>query len=346
MHSNKVFLIPFKTVDAYTNVSTVFIMRKFDINVVGASGLVGRTFLKILEEENFPVNNLNLFSGEAGNGKNIYFKKIKYTLRIAKELPKSDFTLLATEPNVSMQYIKTATLGSVCTIDNSSACRLKKDVPLIVPEINFRDCLDCRLIANPNCSTAICAIPLWILDKKYGIKRVRICSYQSVSGSGKKGLESLKRDNGFYRYDIRKTCIPKIGNFNPDDYTTEEVKLKNELRKILNRKMLPISATCVRVPIRKCHALVVSAVLNKNFSITEVKHIFSMNKALTVYDEPENDIFPVSTIGSNNNSVFIGRIRKDSAENNSILFYALSDNLRRGAAYNAYKIIESLTKII
>lgn len=318
-------------------------MRKFDINVVGASGLVGRTFLKILEEENFPINNLNLFSGEAGNGKNICFKNRKYTLHMAKELPKCDFTLLATEPNVSVHYIKTAMLASKYTIDNSSAFRLKKDVPLVIPEINLHDRSDSRLIANPNCSTAICAIPLWLLDNAYGLKRVRICSYQSVSGSGKKGLEALKRDNGFYSYDIRKTCIPKIGDFNADAYTTEEVKMKNELRKILNRKKLPISATCVRVPVKRCHALSVSAVLNKEFSIDDVKLLFSTNQALTLYDEPENDVYPVSTIGANKNGVLIGRIRKDSAEKNSVLFYVLSDNLRRGAAYNAYKIIESLT---
>lgn len=321
-------------------------MRKYNINIVGASGLVGQTFLKILEEEDFPINNLNLFSGESSNGKTIRFRNKKYVLHKTDLLPESDFTLLATEPEISVKYAKTATVRSAFTIDNSSAFRMNKDIPLVIPEINWYDASKSRLIANPNCSTAICAIPLWILDKKYCLKRVRICSYQSVSGSGKKGLEALKFNNGFYYYDIRKTCIPKVGDFSTESYTTEEIKLQNELRKILDRPKLPISATCVRVPIKNCHALSISAVLDKPFFLEEVKELFSINNALCVCDDPEQNIYPVATYGTDNNNVFIGRIRKDSAEKNSILFYVLSDNLRRGAAYNAFKIMQSLTENI
>lgn len=318
-------------------------MEKFNLNIVGASGLVGQTFLKILEEENFPIARLNLYSGMTSSGTAVIFKGQRYILQKTDELPDCDFTLLATDSDVSKKYAKTAKRHSHYVIDNSSAFRLENNIPLVVPEINFSLPVNGNIIANPNCSTAICAIPLYLLNKYYGLTRVRICTYQSVSGSGKKGLAALNGiKNDAYKYEIRSTCIPQIGKFDEYGYTTEENKLRDELRKILLLPDLPVGATCVRVPVKNCHALAVSAVLKKDFDIVDIRSLFSTADGLTVLDEPENCIYPVSTVGVNSNKVYIGRIRKDQAEENSILFYVLSDNLRRGAAYNAYKIIKTI----
>ena len=318
-------------------------MEKFNLNIVGASGLVGQTFLKILEEENFPIARLNLYSGMTSSGTAVIFKGQRYILQKTDELPDCDFTLLATDSDVSKKYAKTAKRHSRYIIDNSSAFRLENNIPLVVPEINFSLPVNGNIIANPNCSTAICAIPLHLLNKYYGLTQVRICTYQSVSGSGKKGLAALNGiKNDAYKYDIRSTCIPQIGKFDKYGYTTEENKLRDELRKILLLPDLPVGATCVRVPVKNCHALAVSAVLKKDFDIVNIRSLFSTADGLTVLYEPENCIYPVSTVGVNSNKVYIGRIRKDQAEENSILFYVLSDNLRRGAAYNAYKIIKTI----
>lgn len=318
-------------------------MEKFNLNIVGASGLVGQTFLKILEEETFPIARLNLYSGMTSSGTAVIYKGQRYILQKTDELPDCDFTLLATDSDVSKKYAKTAKRHSRYVIDNSSAFRLENNIPLVVPEINFSLPVNGNLIANPNCSTAICAIPLHLLNKYYGLTRVRICTYQSVSGSGKKGLAALNGiKNDAYKYDIRSTCIPQIGKFDEYGYTTEENKLRDELRKILLLPDLPVGATCVRVPVKNCHALAVSAVLKKDFDIVNIRSLFATADGLTVLDEPENCIYPVSTVGVNSNKVYIGRIRKDQAEENSILFYVLSDNLRRGAAYNAYKIIKTI----
>lgn len=318
-------------------------MEKYNLNIVGASGLVGQTFLKILEEENFPIARLNLYSGTASNGTVVMFKGQRYILQKTDELPDCDFTLLATDSDVSKKYAKTASLHSRYVIDNSSSFRLENNIPLVIPEINFSLPSTGNLIANPNCSTAICAIPLYLLNKYFGLKRVRICTYQSVSGSGKKGLAALDGiKNDAYKYDIRSTCIPQIGEFDECGYTAEENKLREELRKILSLPDLPVGATCVRVPVKNCHALSVSAVLKKDFDIKYIRSLFAAADGLTVLDEPENCIYPVSTIGTNSNEVYIGRIRKDQAEENSIIFYVLSDNLRRGAAYNAFKIIKTI----
>lgn len=318
-------------------------MEKFNLNIVGASGLVGQTFLKILEEENFPIDRLNLYSGMTSSGTAVIFKGQRYMLQKTDELPDCDFTLLATDSDVSKKYAKTAKRHSRYVIDNSSAFRLENNIPLVVPEINFSLPVNGNLIANPNCSTAICAIPLYLLNKYYGLTRVRICTYQSVSGSGKKGLAALNGiKNDAYKYDIRSTCIPQIGKFDEYGYTTEENKLRDELRKILLLPDLPIGATCVRVPVKNCHALAVSAVLKKDFDVVNIRSLLDTADGLTVLDEPENCIYPVSTVGVNSNKVYIGRIRKEQTEENSILFYVLSDNLRRGAAYNAYKIIKTI----
>lgn len=317
-------------------------MKKYDIALVGAGGLVGQTFLKILTEERFPLKNLYLFGGKNSIGAKVVFQDKEYEIKpIEKNAPNVDFTLLATDQTVSREYVeKKKTYGII--IDNSSAFRMDESVPLVVPEINVKTAYGQKLIANPNCTTAICAIPLNALHNRYKLNKVRFFTYQSVSGSGKNGLDALNGEKDFYKHDIRQTCIPQIGALGIDGYTDEETKMKNELRKILNLPDLPISATCVRVPIKYCHSIAVSAVLEEKFSIAEVEKMFKSTLGLSVCDGTIGDNYPLATVGYGSNEIYIGRIRKDNAEKNGLLFYALSDNLRRGAAYNAYKIIKCL----
>lgn len=317
-------------------------MKKYDIALVGAGGLVGQTFLKILAEERFPLKNLYLFGGKNSLGAKIVFLDKEYEIKpIEENAPNVDFTLLATDKMVSREYVeKTKTYGVI--IDNSSAFRMNESVPLVVPEINVEKAYGQKLIANPNCTTAICVIPLSALHKRYKLKKARFFTYQSVSGSGKNGLAALNGENDFYKHDIRQTCIPQIGAFGIDGYTEEETKMKNELRKILNLPNLPISATCIRVPIKYCHSIAVSVVLEEEFNISEVKELFRSTQGLSVCPGTNGNEYPLATVGYGSNKIYIGRIRKDNAEKNGLLFYALSDNLRRGAAYNAYNIIKCL----
>lgn len=319
-------------------------MSEYTINLIGASGLVGKTFLKILTEEHFPVKKINLFASDKSTGKTICFNGKKHHLQtLSDKLPYADFTLFATDNVVSKKYIPYALKTSRYVIDNSSEFRMDKQTPLIIPEINLSDINNSRLIANPNCTTAICALPLWLLHKKFKLKRVRFCSYQSVSGSGKKGLLALKGvKSDVYKSDIRRTCIPQIGEFSYDGYTTEELKIRDEIRKIFRLQTLPVSATCVRVPVKYCHGVTVSAVFEDDFTIKEIKNIISESDEIELYDDLSKNLYPTSDIAAGKNKIYVGRIRKDFAENNAVLFYALSDNLRRGAAYNAYKIVTSI----
>jgi len=320
-------------------------MSEYSVNLIGASGLAGRTFLKILTEERFPVKKINLFASSSSAGKAMIFNRKKYCLQtLSENLPSADFTLFATDNRISEKYIPFALKTTRYVVDNSSAFRMGADVPLVVPEINFSDINDNRLIANPNCTTAICALPLWLLHQKLGLKQVRFSSYQSVSGSGKNGLLALKGvQTDLYKHDIRATCIPQIGDFSNDGYTSEELKMCNEIRKIFNLPDLRVSATCVRVPVKYCHGITVSAVFDNDFSIEDVKKILSDSDEIVLRDDIERNIYPTATEAVGSDKVFVGRIRKDSASEKALLFYVVSDNLRRGAAYNAYKILAALT---
>lgn len=321
-------------------------MKKYDVSVIGATGLVGQTFLKILAEEHFPIKNLYLYSGQKSAGTKITFDGKEHIVEpIKKYIPNKGFSILATDAESSKKFIEEYSRSSGTIIDNSSAYRMDKDVPLVIPEINLGLAYNKKIISNPNCTTAICALPVYLLYERFGIERIRLSTYQSVSGNGKQGLwalDGLKSD--VYPYDIRKTCIPQIGCVDEEGYTEEENKIKNELRKIFEQNSLPVSATCVRVPIKFCHAVSVSLVLKKEFNIEDVTSVLKTSNEIEICNE-QNSPYPVATKAYASNKVYIGRLRKDQAEKNGLLFYVLSDNLRRGAAYNAFKIMKGLAEI-
>ena len=325
-------------------------MKKYNVAVVGATGLVGRTFLKVLAEYDFPINNLVLYASKRSAGSVINFKGKDYTIveLTHDAFDNIDIALFSAGGGVSLEYAPIAAAKGAIVIDNSSAWRMNEECAFIVPEINIVDAYKkSAIIANPNCSTIQSVLPLKPLSDKFGLKRVVYTTYQAVSGSGQKGVEDLKRCKEgckpeFYPYDISNTCIPEIDSFLDDGYTKEEMKMVNETRKILHLDNLPVSATCIRVPVESCHGVMIQVELEKEFTIEEVKEALKEQKGIILYDDPKNHIYPNSIVAKDNDAVYVGRIRKDLSCKNGLLLYCVADNIRKGAAANAVQIALAL----
>jgi len=323
----------------------------FNIAVVGATGLVGSTFLKIIEEYGITVTHLRLFASSKSKGKVIVFNNEEY---IVEEITKGcfediDYALFSAGGAISLKYAKQAVDEGAIVIDNSSAWRMDSNVPLVVPEINIEDAINQKLIANPNCSTIQVVLPLSPLEETYGIESISYTTYQAVSGSGINGISDLEqtrrgKEASFYPYNINETCIPQIDVFLEDGYTKEEQKMIDETKKILHNNKIKINATCVRVPIINCHAVSVNVVLKEKYDLKDIYRLFDKQAGLVVRDDITNLIYPVATEAQNTDNVYIGRIRKDKINENGILFYTVADNIRKGAASNAVQIMMALTK--
>lgn len=328
-------------------------MKKFNVAIVGATGLVGSTFLQVLAEYDFPIKNLKLLASARSAGKIINYRGNNFTV---EELTENSFrgvdiALFSAGGAISLKFAPIAEQAGALVIDNSSAFRMVEDVPLIVPEINIDDYSSKRkIIANPNCSTIQSVLPLKPLDDNFKLKRVVYTTFQAVSGSGQKGKEDLIRTRKgekpqFYPYDISSTCIPQIDSFAEDGYTKEELKMRNETRKILHNLSLPISATCVRVPVLNSHAVSIMVEVERNFTLEQVREVLANYRGITLADEPNKQIYPLSTMANGNDSVYVGRIRRDSSTDNGILLYTVSDNVRKGAATNAVQIAVELNRL-
>ncbi len=325
-------------------------MKKYNVAVVGATGLVGRTFLKVLEEYDFPIDNLVLYASARSAGKIVNFKGKDYTIveLTHDAFDNIDIALFSAGGTVSKEYAPIAAQKGAIVIDNSSAWRMDENCALIVPEINIDDAYTkSRVIANPNCSTIQSVLPLKPLLDNFGIKKVVYTTYQSVSGSGQKGVNDLNRCKSgespeFYPYDISKTCIPEIDEFLDDGYTKEEMKMVNETRKILHQDNLLISATCIRVPVEACHGVMIQVELEKEFTLEEVKNVLKAYPGIVLYDDPKNHIYPNSIVAKDKDEVYVGRIRRDLSCDNGILLYCVADNIRKGAAANAVQIAMAL----
>ena len=301
--------------------------------MVGATGLVGSTLLKVLEEYQFPIKELFLFASSKSIGKTILFKNKKHFIMelCIESFRNIDIVFFCAGSDTSREWArKVSELGSI-VIDNSSCFRMCEDVSLIVPEINFN--YSNNLISNPNCSTIQSVLCLNAL-KKFGLKRVVYNTYQAVSGSGIKGINDLtNKTSEFYPYDISKTCIPQIDSFLDNGYTKEEMKMIMETRKILSLPKLDVVATCVRVPVLNSHAVSVLVELETECSLDMVKEALRNQEGLVLVDE-----YPTSIHSNGSDLVYVGRVRKDLFKPNSFLFYCVADNIRRGAASNAVKI--------
>lgn len=325
-------------------------MNSYNVAVVGATGLVGRTFLKVLEEYKFPIKNLVLYASKRSAGSLVNFMGKDYTIVELTEdaFEDCDIALFSAGGSVSKQYAPIAAKKGAIVIDNSSAWRMDENCALVVPEINIDDVYkNSNIIANPNCSTIQSVLPLKALNDNFGLKKVIFTTYQAVSGSGQKGIDDLNRckrgeKNEFYPYDIANTCIPEIDEFLDDGYTKEEMKMVNETRKILHLPELLVSATCIRVPVEACHGVMMQVELDKEFTLDEVRKALTNQPGVVLYDDVKNHIYPNSLVARNQDNVFVGRIRKDLANENSILLYCVADNIRKGAASNAVQIAMAL----
>lgn len=335
-----------------------------NVGVVGATGLVGEKVIRILEERNFPIKKLALFSSEKSAGIKIKFHTNEIPVEpLSKNSFKNlDLAFFAIEENLAKEWIPIARKECL-VIDKSSAFRLSEDVPLVVPEVNPEKIREHKnLIANPNCTTIPLVVVLAPLHKNFGLKRVIVSSYQSVSGAGKDAInewlyetevlacgEEIKKDSGsIFSAPIAGNIIPQIGSFDKQGYASEESKVIEETRKILELPNLLISATCVRVPVRIGHSEAVNIELEKEVDVTKVIEVLKSAPSIKLYGcDPSNrdaPIFPTPIDVQDKDEVLVGRIRKDSAFKNGIALWIVCDNLRKGAATNAVQIAEQIIK--
>ena len=322
---------------------------KYKVAIIGASGLVGRTVLKVLEEKNFPNVIYTLFSSKNSAGKTISFMGEEYSF--CELTPKSfdypfDYAIFCAGSKVAKEYAPLAVSKGCIVIDNSSQFRMEKNVPLVIPEVNPEELKNHQgIIANPNCSTIQALLPLKVLDDLYHIKRIVYSTYQAVSGSGRLGIEDLEAKaygNSLqkFSYPIYGNCLPQIDVFLSDGYTKEEHKMIKETRKILKRPDLPITATCVRVPVINCHCETINVELEKDFDLYDVRISLQNAPGILVVDNPEKNQYPIPSKVCGNDEVFVGRIRKDPSVNYGLNLWVVADNLRKGAATNAVQILE------
>lgn len=331
-------------------------MRLHDIAVVGASGLVGRKILQVLEERNFPVGKIIPIASDASSGKEITVNRKNYKLfGLAPDIFKNlEFAFFCAGGPVSMDWVPIAVKDGVTVIDNSSAFRLEKDVPLVVPEVN-RDAIFKHkgIIANPNCSTIQLVTTLKPLDNLFKIKRVIVSTYQSVSGIGNKGINKLNKeikeleeviDAAIFPHKIAFNAIPHIDVFYENGYTKEEMKVISETRKIMGKPDMKITCTCVRIPTLGGHGESVNIEFEKKFKLQEIREALFTAKSVVVVDEPDELKYPMPVDANEKDEVFAGRIRYDETIKNAINMWIVADNLRKGAATNAIQIAEEILK--
>ena len=335
-------------------------MKEYNVAVAGATGVVGQEMLKVLEQRNFPLKRLLPLASERSLGKSVEFKnqKIKVELLGKDSFRDIDIALFSAGAGVSKNIAPFAAQSGAVVIDNSSAFRMDKDIPLVVPEVNPEDAFKQKgIIANPNCSTIQMVLALKPIQDKIGIKRVVVSTYQAVSGWGKKALEQLwqelaeiiKDRDPYAAKDLKKVLphqiafnlFPQIDVFLEGGYTKEELKMVQETRKIMHQD-LNISATCVRVPILISHSEAVNLELEKPATPEEIRELLKNAPGVIVQDEPQKDLYPMPLYAAEKDAVFVGRIRKDETVQNGIWLWIVSDNLRKGAALNAVQIAELL----
>ena len=321
------------------------------VAVVGVTGMVGNVMLEVLAEYNFPVTELIPVASEKSVGKKITFKGTEYTvigLQQAVSL-KPDIALFSAGASVSKEWApKFAQVGTT-VVDNSSAWRMDETKKLIIPEINA-DVLtkDDKIIANPNCSTIQMLVALAPLQKKYGIKRVVVSTYQSITGTGVKAVRQLeneyKGEKGemAYHYQIHRNAIPHCDVFEENGYTKEEMKLVRETKKILRDDSIAVTATAVRIPVVGGHSEAVNVELKSEFDINEVRALLAQSAGIKVQDNTDTNTYPMPLYAHGKDDVFVGRIRRDESQPNTLNLWVVADNLRKGAATNTIQIAEYL----
>lgn len=317
--------------------------------VVGATGLVGGEILKVMEERNFPFSELLMVASQRSAGKKKTYKGKEYTIISMEDAVKQkpDVAIFSAGGGTSLEWAPKFQDAGTIVIDNSSAWRMSPSHKLIVPEINANILrIDDRIIANPNCSTIQMVLALAPLHEKYGIKRIVVSTYQSVTGTGKDAVDQMMDErNGLegtkvYPHKIDMNVLPHIDVFQENGYTKEEMKMVNETKKILQDDSIQVTATCVRIPTMGGHSESVNVEFHKDFVLEEVENILSNTDGVIVQDDPANNIYPMPLTAHNRDEVFVGRLRRDETQPNTLNMWIVADNLRKGAATNAVQIAE------
>lgn len=323
--------------------------KKKKIAIIGASGLVGRMMLKVLEERNFPVLELLPVASAKSVGQEVTFKEVTYKIISIKDAlaQKPDIVLFSAGGAVSLEWAPIFAQAGAIVIDNSSAWRMDPSKKLIVPEINGNVLTkEDKIIANPNCSTIQMVLALYPLHREFKIKRIVVSTYQSVTGTGKKAVDQLLNERRnvkgemAYTYPIDLNLIPQIDVFLPNGYTKEEMKMVNETRKILGDENIQITATTVRVPVLGGHSESVNVEFEKDYDLEKVRSLLSLMPGVVLLDDIKNLQYPMPLYVNGKNEVFVGRLRRDESNINSLNMWIVADNLRKGAATNAVQIAE------
>jgi len=335
--------------------------KKYDVAVVGATGAVGKTMIRILEDRKFPVNNLYLLASERSAGETISFNSKQYTVENLAEFDfsKAQIGLFSAGGKVSAIYAPKAAAAGCIVIDNTAEFRYEDDIPLVIPEVNphaIARYKNRNIIANPNCSTIQMLVALKPIQDKVGIARINVATYQSVSGTGKEAIDELAGQtarllNGMepeisvYPKQIAFNVIPHIDVFQDNGYTKEEMKMVWETQKIMEDTSIMVNPTCVRVPVFYSHSEAVHLETREKISVEEVRALLKKAPGVKVMDKPENGGYPTPIPeGTDHDEVWVGRIRKDISHPNGINLWVVSDNLRKGAALNSIQIAEVLIK--
>jgi len=323
------------------------------VAVVGATGMVGNVMLKVLAERNFPITELIPVASEKSVGKEVNYQGKNYKIvdmQTAVDM-KPEIAIFSAGGGTSLEWAPKFAAAGTTVIDNSSAWRMNPNNKLVVPEINAHVLTAAdKIIANPNCSTMQMVMVLNPLHKKYKIKRVIVSTYQSITGTGVKAVEQLKNEQAgikgemAYPYPIDKNCLPQCDVFTENGYTKEEMKLVNEPKKIMGDDSLRITATAVRVPVVGGHSETVNVEFENDFDLAEVRKILHETSGVTLQDNPDTHTYPMPIYAADKDDVFVGRIRRDESQPNTLNMWIVADNLRKGAATNAVQIGEYLIK--
>ncbi len=326
-------------------------MKEYKLAIVGATGLVGRKVIEVIQEYDLPISQCSFFATRKSAGTDFFFKGKQCLVQELKSTSFDegfDFAIFSAGSEASKFFAPIAVEKGCIVVDNSSAFRMDKNVPLVVPEVNAEAIKEHHgIIANPNCSTIQAVLPLKALDDKYTIKRVVYSTYQAVSGAGQEGVNDLKRgladeEPKKFPYPIVNNCLPHIDSFLDNGYTKEEEKMINETRKILNKPDLKITATTVRVPVINSHSESINVEFENDFDLKELKTVLKNAHGVIVEDDPENNIYPLALNATGHDESFVGRIRRDFSVESGINFWCVADNIRKGAASNAVQIVQKL----
>ena len=326
------------------------------VAIVGVSGAVGQEFLRVLDEQNFPIDELLLFGSERSAGRTYSFRGKEHTVKLLQhndDFKGVDFAFVSAGAGVSREFAGTITKHGAVMIDNSSAFRMDEDVPLVVPEVNGEDAFNAPrgIIANPNCTTAIMVVALKPINDISPIKRVHVATYQAASGAGASAMAELEKQYAElaegkeptvekFAYQLAYNLIPHVDVFLDNDYTKEEMKMYNETKKIMHAPDMEVSATCIRVPVMRAHSEAVWVETEAPVSVAQAREAFEKAEGLVVIDEPAAKKYPMPLDAAGADPVYAGRLRKDLANPNGLTFWLVGDQIKKGAALNAVQIAQ------